>query len=261
MKYLAQESYVPGTRNKMKSVAVLNQLSDNFWRLSLCNMLFHLWAILLLGSNLLQRAESFGLLPPSKLHLPLPISPASATISLSNKFIRRSWFVTGNTGIEETIRDDILNDLLELIRSTPSNSPTSIQTTDNILTIIRKLEGLCPTEDAKVLPELGGNWELLWTSQDQQSDEWRLGPLRTWIKYAQYIPRRVNDKPSASSRTYLPFFPHLFCVRFQPAREPILQQQSRWRCNGPIKSCPTSTTAGSSWANRSHTEGFGGFYH
>jgi hypothetical protein len=33
------------------------------------------------------------------------------------------------------------------------------------------------------LKKLSGNWELLWTTQDEKSDEWNLaGPLRRWIK-------------------------------------------------------------------------------
>ena len=73
--------------------------------------------------------------------------------------------------------------LLSLISSTPSNAPTSKDLTREILATVRELEAECPTPDSEVVPELAGNWELLWTAQDQSSDEWGLGPLRRFIKY------------------------------------------------------------------------------
>ena len=72
--------------------------------------------------------------------------------------------------------------LLELIAETPSNMPTSKRLTQEILDVARQLEATCPTPDDQVVEQLAGNWELLWTAQDQRSDEWGLGPLRTWIK-------------------------------------------------------------------------------
>jgi hypothetical protein len=37
--------------------------------------------------------------------------------------------------------------------------------------------------ETKFLDKLAGNWELLWTTQDDQSDEWNMaGPFRRWIK-------------------------------------------------------------------------------
>ncbi len=82
-----------------------------------------------------------------------------------------------------TRRDEIKTRLLELIASTPSNLPTSKSLTNEILDMVRKMEATCPTPNDEVVERLGGNWELLWTAQDQTSDEWGLGPLRTWIKY------------------------------------------------------------------------------
>lgn len=79
-------------------------------------------------------------------------------------------------------RDDVKSRLLDLIASTPSNMPTSKRLTDEILDVVRQLEESCPTPDEQVVESLTGNWELLWTAQDQRSDEWSLGPLRTWIK-------------------------------------------------------------------------------
>lgn len=62
-------------------------------------------------------------------------------------------------------RDDMKNRLLQLIASTPSNAPTTQSLTNQIISVIRQLERLCPTPDRQVLRELGGNWELIWTAQ------------------------------------------------------------------------------------------------
>jgi PAP_fibrillin len=89
---------------------------------------------------------------------------------------------TKESKLSDKIREDIRTELLDLIALTPTNAPTPPRTTNEILKVIRELEALCPTPDEEVVSELGGNWELLWTSQDKTSDEWQLGPLRTWIK-------------------------------------------------------------------------------
>lgn len=72
--------------------------------------------------------------------------------------------------------------LLDVIDSTPSNMPTSKSMTDQILEAVRSLEEECPTATDDVLEALGGNWELLWTAQDQSDDEFGLGMLRKWIR-------------------------------------------------------------------------------
>ncbi|KAG7351474.1 plastid lipid-associated PAP/fibrillin family protein [Nitzschia inconspicua] len=82
--------------------------------------------------------------------------------------------------------------LLREIASTPSNAPTSRTVTQSILTTIRQLEKMCPMDENDdeeeeanndlFLNQLAGNWELLWTTQDDQSDEWNMaGPFRRWI--------------------------------------------------------------------------------
>jgi hypothetical protein len=86
------------------------------------------------------------------------------------------------TTFEDETRLAVKDQLLQLISTTPSNAPTSKQTTKDILAVVRELEALCPTPDGEVVQKLGGNWELLWTAQDQSSDEWGMGPLRRWIK-------------------------------------------------------------------------------
>jgi hypothetical protein len=87
-----------------------------------------------------------------------------------------------STTFEDETREAVKDQLLQLISTTPSNAPTSKQTTKGILVVVRKLEARCPTPDGEVVPKLGGNWELLWTAQDQSSDEWGMGPFRRWIK-------------------------------------------------------------------------------
>ena len=154
--------------------------------------LFQSWILFsLLCSQVVQRSESFPISVLKSLRYP-QFHPSAPEY---NKFGRWTTAVTASsknfsdhstTGKEEkeAIRDKKLNQLLQLIETTPPNAPTSKQTTEQILTAIREVEKLCPTADTDVLTELGGNWELLWTSQDQKSDEWRMGPLRTWIKWA-----------------------------------------------------------------------------
>lgn len=103
-----------------------------------------------------------------------------ATISLQHYY---SPLAAGITDPETDISPlEIKRRLLDMIAATPSNMPTSKRQTDDILYVVRQLESNCPTPDQDVVEKLGGNWELLWTAQDQSSDEWGLGPLRTWIK-------------------------------------------------------------------------------
>lgn len=89
---------------------------------------------------------------------------------------------TNSISADETRRQTVKDQLLSLLSSTPANAPTSSRTTQDILQVVRELEQLCPTPEPDVVPKLGGNWELLWTTQDQSSDEWGMGPFRTWIK-------------------------------------------------------------------------------
>ena len=75
--------------------------------------------------------------------------------------------------------------LLQLIQSTPQNAPTSVELTEEILNLVSDLEKYCPTPNENVLAELSGNWELLWTAQDQNSPQVqkkRSGIFSTWIK-------------------------------------------------------------------------------
>jgi hypothetical protein len=114
-----------------------------------------------------------------------------------HEFSSTSWFTSLSSS---TTRDTLKEDLLHQIVSTPSNAPTSVSATKSILTTIRELEELCPLATATAtttplvdytngnnnevfLNMLAGNWELVWTTQDERSEEWSLaGPFRRWIK-------------------------------------------------------------------------------
>jgi hypothetical protein len=87
-----------------------------------------------------------------------------------------------STTEQSTDRSATKNQLLSLISSTPANAQTPAKQSKDILDKVRRLEQLCPSEDEQVVSTLAGNWELMWTTQDKSSDEWGLGPLRTWIK-------------------------------------------------------------------------------
>jgi hypothetical protein len=102
----------------------------------------------------------------------------------SRRYAEESTTKSTSSSTEPMRSDDRKRRLLELISETPSNMPTSKRLTNEILDAVRQLEETCPTSDDKVVEQLAGNWELLWTAQDQTSDEWGLlGPVRTWIKY------------------------------------------------------------------------------
>jgi hypothetical protein len=70
-----------------------------------------------------------------------------------------------SAGVDDTTSEELRAELLELIGNTPRNAPTSRRTTDEILSLVRKLEDSCPTAEKDVLNSLGGAWELLWTAQ------------------------------------------------------------------------------------------------
>lgn len=70
-----------------------------------------------------------------------------------------------STKADDTLRLQTRDELLELISETPRNSPTPKSTTADILSLVKELESMCPTQDTDVLPSLAGGWELLWTAQ------------------------------------------------------------------------------------------------
>ena len=59
--------------------------------------------------------------------------------------------------------------LLNLLSTVPANESTPKELTRQILQAVSTLEKDCPTPDEDVLPQLAGNWELIWTAQDKSS--------------------------------------------------------------------------------------------
>jgi len=100
--------------------------------------------------------------------------------------------------------------LLALLDSVPSNLPTSKSLTDEILAAVDKLEDVCPVAEEDVLPELTGNWELLWTAQDRSSGQFRLllNPLENQSysnnPFRGRNPFASNDDPGGRANPVLP---------------------------------------------------------
>jgi hypothetical protein len=127
-------------------------------------------------------------------------TPFSLTIALIALCLRKSHGFVPNTNVRsrghlneysvawaatqgtENARLMIKSELMDSLKETPSNAPTSRKLTSYILGKIDELEKNCPTPDDDVLENLAGNWELLWTTQDRRSSEWRRNPLRAIIK-------------------------------------------------------------------------------
>jgi hypothetical protein len=74
-----------------------------------------------------------------------------------------------------TTRQQRKDELLELIRSTPTGLPTPYFLTQQILTLVESLEkddAVDPTiPESQLLKALAGTWELLWTAQDPKAPE------------------------------------------------------------------------------------------
>jgi hypothetical protein len=79
-------------------------------------------------------------------------------------------------------RDQVKEELCDILKNIPSNRPTGSKETATILSLARQLEDSCPTSDDNVLTQLAGNWELVWTSVDPNSLERRNFSPLNWIK-------------------------------------------------------------------------------
>jgi hypothetical protein len=77
--------------------------------------------------------------------------------------------ITSNNNNNISNENENVDSLLTLLSKVPSNVPTPKSLTDDILIAVRTLEKDCPTNDDRVLSELAGNWQLLWTTQDQSN--------------------------------------------------------------------------------------------
>lgn len=70
--------------------------------------------------------------------------------------------------------------LLELLKEVPPNEATPKQLTTDILGAVKTLETECETPESDVIPQLAGNWELVWTAQDASTKPRNI--FSTWIK-------------------------------------------------------------------------------
>lgn len=111
------------------------------------------------------------------------------------------WAATQGT---ENARLIMKEELLDSLKETPSNAPTSRKLTTHILGQIDELEKNCPTPDDDVLESLAGNWELLWTAQDRRSTEWRRNPLRALINPLENQAYSNNPDGQGRSNPFLP---------------------------------------------------------
>jgi hypothetical protein len=87
-----------------------------------------------------------------------------------------------------------------LLEKAPRNTATSATLTAEILSVVRELEGQCPTPDADVEQELAGVWELLWTTQDRSRPESQ-SPF-AWINPLEN--QSYSNNPGGRSNPVLP---------------------------------------------------------
>ena len=124
-----------------------------------------------------------------KIHVHPQYSSIDSVVALSLSPSSSSSNNNGNGNFDYKQKEKIRNEsqekketLMDLLSSIASNVSTPKRITADILSAARELEALCPTDEDDVLPELGGNWELVWTAQDKSSLEGSQSPLRNWIK-------------------------------------------------------------------------------
>ena len=79
-----------------------------------------------------------------------------------------------------TIETNYKSALLELLKEVPPNDATPKQLTSDILGAVKALETKCETPESDVIPQLAGNWELIWTAQDASTKSRNI--FSTWIK-------------------------------------------------------------------------------
>mmetsp|Transcript_18751 Transcript_18751/g.26445 ORF Transcript_18751/g.26445 Transcript_18751/m.26445 type:complete len:315 (+) Transcript_18751:2-946(+) len=102
--------------------------------------------------------------------------------------------------------------LMELLEQVPANQKSSTELTSKILKIVQEIEmynnnkddadssSSSVIADKDVLSSLAGNWQLLWTAQDKNSQEWKvLQPWKTWINPLENQSYSNNPTGSRSS--------------------------------------------------------------
>ena len=93
------------------------------------------------------------------------------------------------------------NELLSLVRKTPSGLPTPSNLTQRILYNVRQLEVKCPTPDEQIAKSLNGSWELLWTAQDPKSPETKR-LFSSWINPLEN--QSYSNNPEGRANPMLP---------------------------------------------------------
>lgn len=87
--------------------------------------------------------------------------------------------------------------LLKLLSKVQRSVPTPKKLTEEILSSVRLLEPLCPTNEDDVLEKIGGKWELIWTAQDTTTPESRRSNILKYINPLEnqsYSNRPVDDE-------------------------------------------------------------------
>lgn len=128
-----------------------------------------------------------------------PASRDATTASRHSSSDPQAWNVAASPTLNRK------DELLQLLQKVPSNRPTPASQTHDILAVIQDLEASCPTPDDQIPSKLSGTWELLWTAQDTQFAESKLGHWINPIENQAYsnnptgrlnpfMPRNMQDR-------------------------------------------------------------------
>ncbi len=143
-------------------------------------------------------------------HVPLSLSSSWSSLRSNSRSDDSAPTISNDD--RETMKQRNKEQLLDILSTVPPNQPTSKPLTNEILTSVSNLEPFCPTDDQFVLEELNGNWELLWTAQDQQQQQNNNGNgiFGTWINplenqsYSNNPSGRSIDRSGGRSNPILP---------------------------------------------------------
>jgi hypothetical protein len=136
------------------------------WTITLTWTLFQL--LILLNHDGMSVSHVDGFAPSPRIPSHARHSPATPLL-LSNRIT-----------INKREQSKCKQNLMDLLTSIPPNQSTPQQLTNDLLAAAKHLEQVCPTKEEEVLQELSGNWELIWTAQDKQSEE--ASSVLSWIK-------------------------------------------------------------------------------
>lgn len=164
-----------------------------------------------------------ALLPSSSWHVKAFVTPSLTTP-------KHNLINLGVTNNEESSQETTKDALLRAISSTPSNSPTSKQKTNEIMALARDLEAQCPTPDEQVLDNLQGSWELMWTAQDRSNGDASSLPFRNFINPLENQAYSNNPNGSADMGRANPFLPRAVQDKLEDlgivAQDPVRSSQT-----------------------------------